>query len=119
VGSLPEIQALYVAHQEGKFTRMLEAQYARQSRSGISKRDLRAIASNIGMNPDVLLSRIEQNDYRSQIVALRRKARKIGVNSTPTVLVNGHFLGSRSPECMRMFIERAMKGKLGTPSSSS
>jgi protein-disulfide isomerase len=70
------------------------------------------------MNPDVLISRIEQNKYRGQIVAQRKKAGQIGVNSTPTVLVNGHFLGSRSPECLRMFIERAQDGKLGTGSSS-
>lgn len=117
--SLPEIQALYVANQEGKFTEMLDAQYARQSRSGISQRDLRAIASEIDMNPDVLLSRIEQNKYREQIIAQRKKALSVGVNSTPTVLVNGHFLGTRSYECMSMFIDRAKNGKLGASASSS
>lgn len=117
--SLPEIQALYVAHQEGKFTEMLEAQYARQSRSGISNRDLRAIASEIDMNPDVLMSRLDQNKYRDQIVAQRKKAIDVGVDSTPTVLVNGHFLGSRSYECLSMFIERAQNGKLATAESSS
>jgi uncharacterized membrane protein/predicted DsbA family dithiol-disulfide isomerase len=117
--SLPEVQALYVAQQENKFAQMLEAQYARQSRSGISKRDLRDIASEIGMNPDVLMSRIDQNKYRKKIIAQRRKAIEVGVDSTPTVLVNGHFLGSRSYECLSMFIERAKKGTLGTSGSSS
>lgn len=116
--SLPEIQALYVAHQEGKFSEMLDAQYARQSRSGIGKRDLRDVASEIGMNPDVLLSRIEQGKYRQKILAQRKKAINIGVESTPTVLVNGHFVQSRSPDCMKMFIERAQEGKLGGPASS-
>jgi len=117
--SLPEIQALYVANKEGKFSEMLDAQYARQSRSGISERDLRAIASEIDMNPDVLLSRIEQNKYREQIIAQRKKALSVGVDSTPTVLVNGHFLGTRSYECMSMFIDRAKNGKLGASASSS
>jgi protein-disulfide isomerase len=111
--SLPEVQALYVAHQEGKFSEMLSAQYARQSRTGISEQDLQAIASEIGMNPDVLMSRIDQNEYREQILKQRKKAISIGVNSTPTVLVNGHFVGSRSLECMKMFIQRAQKGTLG------
>lgn len=117
-GSLPEIQALYVANQEGKFSEMLDAQYARQSRSGISKQDLRAIASEIGMNPDVLLSRIEQGKYRQKVVAQYKKAIDIGVESTPTVLVNGHFVQSRSSECMEMFIQRAQEGELGGPASS-
>lgn len=117
--SLPEVQALYVAHQAGKFSEMLDAQYARQSRSGISQRDLRDIASEIDMNPDVLISQLNQNKYREQIVAQRKKAIAVGVNSTPTVLVNGHFVGTRSYECMSMFIERAKEGKLGAPESSS
>jgi len=117
--SLPEIQALYIANQEGKFSEMLDAQYARQNRRGISNSDLRDIASEIGMNPDALMSRIEQKKYRKKIVAQRKKAIKIGVESTPTVLVNGHFIKSRRPECMRMFIKRALEGKLGQSSSSS
>ena len=116
--SLPEIQALYIANQEGKFFDMLEAQYARQSGGGISERDLRAIAGEIGMNADVLQSRIDQNKYRKKIVTQRRKAIEAGVNSTPTVLVNGHFVQSRSLECMKVFVERAQAGKLGSQSSS-
>lgn len=116
--SLPEIQALYAAHQEGKFVEMLEGQYARQNRTGIGEQDLRSIASEIGMNPDVLMSRIQEKKYREQIIQQRRRAIEIGVNSTPTVLVNGHFAGSRSTECLRLFIERAKKGTLGTQASS-
>jgi len=111
--SLPEVQALYAAHQEGKFSEMLNAQYARQSRTGITEQDLRAIASEIGMNPDVLMSRVNQNKYREQILKQRKRAISIGVDSTPTVLVNGHFAGSRSLECMKMFIQRAQEGTLG------
>jgi protein-disulfide isomerase/uncharacterized membrane protein len=116
--SLPEIEALYVAHREGKFFEMLDAQYARQSRTGITKQDLRAIASEIGMNPDVLISRVENEKYRQKIVAQRKQAIEVGVNSTPTVLINGHFASSRSLECMKMFIERANAGKLGRSASS-
>lgn len=116
--SMPEIQALYVAHQEGKFFEMLEAQYARQSRTGITEQDLQEIASEIGMNSDVLMSRIAQDKYRTQVIEQRKRAIDIGVSSTPTVLVNGAFVGSRSAECMGIYIERAMEGKLGEVASS-
>ena len=115
--SLPEIQALYVAAQSGKFTEMLEAQYARQGRSGISMSDLRAIASEIGMNPDVLSNQVKQNEYRKHVLQQRKRAVKIGVDSTPTVLVNGHFLQSRTPKCMNTFIRRAKEGTLGSAAS--
>lgn len=115
--SLPEIQALYIANEEDKFVEMLEAQYARQDRTGITEEDLQAIASEIGMNADALLSRIQQNEYRNQIIDARRQAIDAGVDSTPTVLVNGRFVGSRSLECMEIFIERAQKGTLGQSDS--
>jgi protein-disulfide isomerase len=115
--SLPEIQALYVAAQSGKFTEMLEGQYARQNRSGISMSDLRSIASEIGMDPEVLSNRIEQNEYRDQVLQQRKRAVKIGVDSTPTVLVNGHFVASRTQECMNTFIEQAKSGTLSASAS--
>lgn len=115
--SLPEIQALYVAAQSGKFSEMLDAQYARQGRSGISMSDLRVIASEIDMDPDVLSNRVEKNKYRKKVLKQRKRAVKIGVDSTPTVLVNGHFVKTRTPECMNTFIERAKNGTLGGTAS--
>lgn len=115
--SIPEIQALYIAHQSGKFTQMLEAQYARQGPGGINLTDLRSIASEIGMDPDVLANRIEQNNYREHILRGRKQAQGAGVGRTPTVLVNGHFVSSRSFECMTSFIQQAQNGTLGTSTS--
>lgn len=118
-GSLPEIQALYVAAQSGKFSELLDALYARQGEGGINTQELRASASEVGMNPDVLISRIEKDQYRNQVLRLRKRARQAGVDSTPTVLVNGHFLGDRSFECLNTFIEHAQNGTLGTSASTS
>lgn len=115
--SLPEIQALYVAAQSDKFTEMLEAQYARQGPNGISMEDLRAIAKEIDLDPDVLSKRVEQNEYRNYVLQQRKRAVKIGVDSTPTVLINGHFLESRTQECLNTFIEQAKSGTLGSTAS--
>jgi len=115
--SLPEIQALYVAAQSGKFTEMLEGQYARQNQSGISMSDLRSIASEIGMEPNVLKNRVEQNEYRDQALEIRKRAVEIGVDSTPTVLINGRFVQTRSEECMSTFIEQAKEGTLAETAS--
>lgn len=115
--SVPEIQALYVAAQSGKFTEMLEAQYQRQGQDGINMSDLREIASEIDMDPDVLSTRVEENAYQDQVLRQRKRAVKIGVDSTPTVLVNGHFVQSRTEECMNTFIERAKAGELGGTAS--
>ncbi|WP_233993566.1 vitamin K epoxide reductase family protein [Salinibacter altiplanensis] len=115
--SLPEIQALYVAAQSDKFDEMLEAQYARQGPNGISTQDLRAIADDIDLDPNVLTDRVEQNEYRDQILQQRKQAVKIGVDSTPTVLINGHFVESRTKECLNTFVEQAKSGTLSDAAS--
>jgi protein-disulfide isomerase len=115
--SLPEIQALYVAAQSDKFSEMLEAQYARQGPGGIVMKDLRAIAKEIGLDPNVLNKRLEQNEYRNKVLQQRKQAVKIGVDSTPTVLINGHFVESRTQECLNTFIEQAKSGTLGGTAS--
>ena len=108
--SLPEVMALYVAAQEGKFIPMLEAQYANQG--PISERDLQRMANEIGMDAEVLMSKIDNQAYREYILKQRKRAVSIGVNSTPTVLVNGHFVASRTQACMSQFVEQAKNGEL-------
>jgi len=115
--SLPEVQALYVAAQSDKFGAMLEGQYAQQARSGISMSDLRAVASDIGMDPTVLANRIEEGAYQPYILEQRKRAVGVGVDSTPTVLVNGHFVKTRTQQCLNAFIEQAQSGTLGASAS--
>ena len=109
--SLPEIQALYAAAQEGKFIEMLEAQFARQNGS-VTTREVETIASEIGMNAETLMTRIESNRYRDYILEQRQEAIDLGVSSTPSVLINGHFVQSRSADCLRQFIQQAQDGTL-------
>jgi protein-disulfide isomerase/uncharacterized membrane protein len=107
--SVPQIEALHAAAQENKFFEMLDQQFARQQRGGLSTRDLRAIAQDIGMNPDVLITRLQEGTYRDQVLAEREQAVAIGWSAAPTVLVNGRFVDneSRSLECLGAFIEAA------------
>jgi protein-disulfide isomerase len=116
--SVPQIEALYAAAQEGKFIPMLEAQYARQQRGGLSMEQLKEIAREVDMNPDVLASRVEQNTYRSQVMQQRQRAIDIGVDSTPTVLINGRFVDGRSRtlRCIGAFIDAAHENATTTPS---
>jgi protein-disulfide isomerase/uncharacterized membrane protein len=109
--SIPEIQALYAAAQEGKFLEMLEAQFERQQGT-VTTREVETIASDIGMNAETLMTRIESNRYRPYILEQRQKAIDLGVSSTPTVLINGHFVQTRSADCLTQFIEQAQAGTL-------
>jgi protein-disulfide isomerase len=115
--SLPEIEALYAAAQQNKFSEMLQAQFKRQGRGGLSERDIRAAAREAGLKPDVVMDKVEAQSYRSYILQQRQKAIDEGVDSTPTVLVNGQFVRSRSAECMSQFIQEAKSGTLSASAS--
>jgi protein-disulfide isomerase/uncharacterized membrane protein len=108
--SVAQSEALYAAAQEGKFFEMLDLQYAiQQPQTGLSEEQLRAIASEIGMNPDVLIKRIESGLYRRTLAETKDKGVKAGVNSTPAVLINGRFVesDSRNVDCLRKLIDGA------------
>ncbi|WP_084696206.1 DsbA family protein [Salisaeta longa] len=107
--SLPEIEALYAAAQQDKFIPMLEALYARQSPSGLGTRDIRAAAEAVGIAPDALMSRVQDGSFRPMVLEARKKAIQIGVNSTPTVLINGKFVAgsARTRACMNTLINQA------------
>lgn len=111
--SIAQSEALYAAAQEGKFFEMLDHQYAiQQPSTGLSEQELRQIAQDIGMDPDALMERLESGIYRSTLLQEKQKGIDIGVNSTPTVLINGRFVSrdSRTVECLRRMIEQAAEG---------
>lgn len=105
--SVPQIEALYAADQEGKFAEMLAAQFDHQKQGGLNIAELRQIAGEIGMEPDDVQQRIERGIYRSTVMQQRQLASNIGLAGVPAVLINGRFVDSRSKtaECMKQFIE--------------
>lgn len=108
--SIVQSEALYAATREKKFFPMLEAQYEMQNPgTGLSLEQLRQIAEEIEMNPDVLVQRLESRLYRRTLEQQRSEAIEIGVNQTPTVLINGRFVAAESHtvECLQSMIEEA------------
>jgi protein-disulfide isomerase len=108
--SLAQSEALYAAAQDGKFFEMLDLQYAmQQPQTGLSTEQLRAMARQIGMSPDVLMQRVESGIYRNILSEQRDLAAEAGVTGTPAVLINGRFVDgrSRTAECLAELIDDA------------
>lgn len=107
--SIPQIQALYAAAEADKFYEMLDMQYDNQRREGLSEEQLRAIAERIDMDPDLVSTHLEEDRHRQRIMDQRQQGVAAGVSSTPSILINGHFVApqSRSPECFGAFIDAA------------
>ena len=108
VFSVDQIQALVAAQLEGKYFNMLDAQFDnRKPGKGLSLEEIGDLAAGIGMDKDRLIREMKQNKYRNQVLAQRHQIKNLGVNSAPTLMINGKFIASKSRtvECLRQFIE--------------
>jgi protein-disulfide isomerase/uncharacterized membrane protein len=109
--SVNQIAALHAAAKQGQFKAMLDAQFARQQRGGFTDEQLAEIAREIGMNPDPMLTQIQQGAYQQQIQRDRRLAKQAGVSGTPAVVINGRRVARRAKnaQCLEALIEREIE----------
>jgi len=107
--SLAQTEALMAAAHEGKYFEMLEAQFSLQKREGLSLEELKSIASQIGMDADLMASRIQQGLFRGIVLRQRESGIEAGVTSVPAVMINGRFVNrqSRTADCLTELIGEA------------
>jgi protein-disulfide isomerase len=105
--SLPQIEALYVAKEQGKFFEMLDAQMAMQETRGLPVEQVRELARVIGMDVSMLNNRWRSQLYRRVILEQREKVSDAGISSVPSVLVNGQYVLQKTADCISQFIENA------------
>ncbi len=105
--SLAQIEAMYVAKEQDKFFEMLDAQMAMQETRGLSPDRVRELAGLIGMDEAMLNARWRSGLYRNVILEQRNKASQAGVNTVPTVIVNGQVVYQKSVDCISQFIDNA------------
>ena len=95
------------ADAQGKFFEYIDLLYRNQD--DLAPASLKRYAAEIGLN----VERFELDFKSEKIAAEVRKdmadGNKLGINSTPTVFVNGRRLRRNSPEAFTAAIERAMK----------
>lgn len=104
--SLLQIEALFVAGQDGKYFEMLDRQFELQKPEGMNVEELVAIASEIGLDPVVFRTRLEKGLNLRSIVNRRTEISDIGITGTPAVMINGKVVDSqsRSLSCLNELI---------------
>ena len=105
--SVPQIEALYAADEEGKFHEMLEGQFERQRQGGLPINELQNIASQINMDPDALGEVFDNGRLRPLVMQQRMIASTVGLRGVPALMINGRFVGTRTAECIGQLIEEA------------
>jgi protein-disulfide isomerase len=107
--SLPQIEALYVAAQDGKFDEMMDAQFLAQKASGLSVPELAGLAAGMGIDSTVFAQRVSRGLNRTMIASRREQIRNLGVGGVPTVMINGRLIKSeaKTVACLQEMIEAA------------
>jgi protein-disulfide isomerase len=107
--SLIQVEALFVAGQDGKYFEMLDAQYEHQQPGGMSIDELTALAKEIGLDPEVFRARVERGMNQGMIMARRQEIIDMGIRGTPAVMINGRVIDgqSKSFECIVELIDKA------------
>tara|TARA_B100000029_G_C17554986_1_gene951387 strand:+ start:548 stop:1759 length:1212 start_codon:yes stop_codon:yes gene_type:complete len=109
--SIIQIQALYIAHESGLFNEMLERQFELHTPGkGINLNQILVISEEIGLDREMVETRIKIGHYVNQIMAENKKIKATGIKSAPTLLFNGYPIAgkSRNSDCIGEFIRREL-----------
>lgn len=87
-------EASLCANDQRKFWEFYDALFSDQSRLDIPS--LKQRAQTLGLNTATFNTCLDSGSQAATIQKDRDEAQKIGVNSTPTVFINGRLLGGRS-----------------------
>jgi len=108
--SRPQIRAILLAKQQGKYYDMIDAQLTSPNagRGGMTTDQLVSLAEGIGMDPDWMREKLNSGDMQAAVNRLPYEARKAGVQSTPTLAIGRKVVGNRSAACIGQLIEREL-----------
>ena len=103
-------QAAECANEQGRFWRFHDILYANQGGKGsdaFSREHLQRFAVALDLDTDAFASCLGSGRYASTIADYTNAAQQRGVNSTPTVFVNGKEVGASLQE-MRAAIQEGL-----------
>jgi uncharacterized membrane protein/predicted DsbA family dithiol-disulfide isomerase len=112
--SLLQTQFLELARQDGKYFDMWRLQMEHLKSGGLDLDELEKLLRQLGLSTEKLDTRLSAT--RVKVLALRDQVRAAGINSAPTIFVDGlHVRGSRSPAALGKLIEAALKKESSSP----
>ncbi|NNE45637.1 MAG: vitamin K epoxide reductase family protein [Rhodothermales bacterium] len=109
--SVSQVEAMYFAAQDNKFFEMMEEQFRRQRQGGIGIDELGEIATQIGLDGELMKTRLSRGLYRNIIMRQRQSGVDAGITSVPAVMINGRFVqsSSKTAECLGQLIDAAAR----------
>ncbi|MFN7088363.1 MAG: DsbA family protein [Candidatus Paceibacteria bacterium] len=102
-------EAAWCARDQGKFWEYHNILFENQrgeNQGAFSKENLKKFASGIRLSQDVFSMCLDSEKYRRKVQEETQKSANLGVNSTPTILINGRkILGAQPYETFKAAID--------------
>ena len=105
-------EAAEAARAQGKYWEYVRLLYARQSALDVS--NLKEYASQLGLDRKEFDRVLESGKYAPQVQRDVQDGRKLGVDSTPVVFVNGRRVVEKTYEALKASIDAALKTAVKT-----
>lgn len=106
--SRPQIRAILLAKEKGKYYEMIDAQLAspHAGKGGMTMGQIVALAEQIGIDPGWMREQLESDAKQAALNRLPYEARMAGVDSTPTLAIGRKIVANRSAACIGRLIEQ-------------
>lgn len=102
-------EAAEAARQQGKFWPMYELIF--KNRNALDSASLEKYAQEAGLNVAKFKESLSSGAPKAFVDKDSAEADKLGINSTPTVFINGFYVANPSPEQVKAQIDEALKKK--------
>jgi protein-disulfide isomerase len=110
-------EAANAAHAQGKFFEYAAILFKHQDALDIAS--LKKYASELGLDRTRFDAALDSGKYTAEVKHDIEEGEMYGVESTPTIFVNGIALTELNAEALRAVIDRALAGPHSTPKTSS
>ncbi|HWC77965.1 MAG TPA: thioredoxin domain-containing protein [Blastocatellia bacterium] len=106
-------EAAEAAREQGKYWEYIALLFRNQK--ALSVPDLKKYASELGLDLKLFNSALDSGRLAPKVLEDLDQGNRLGVNSTPTVFINGRKIRDKSPEALKQAIEAALKDSPSAP----
>ena len=103
------VLAAEAAREQGKYWEFASLMFQNQNELGVSK--LKEYATRLGLDRKRFDESLDSGKFAAQVQKDMQEGLRIGVNSTPSVYVNGMMIKDRTKEGLKAAVETALKSK--------
>ncbi|MGI8567547.1 MAG: DsbA family protein, partial [Pyrinomonadaceae bacterium] len=107
VNAFKSAEAAEAAREQGKFWEYVSLLFGNQS--ALDSANLKEYATRVGLDRRKFDAALDSGKYAEKVQRDLQDGTRFGVNSTPTLFVNGRRIEDRSYEGVKSIIEKALK----------